>query len=128
MSTMSEKVLSTIGAPGSKPVAHSSSINLAPFALLGVLLAAWAYTGFMGPTTLLSGMFANEQCVRFAKERVFTDPTLAVRATNLRIRNNSWVVTVIAAHAGSKDLSSRICVVDGETITLPSIFESGFWR
>jgi len=97
---------------------------------LGVLGAAWAYTGFMGPMTLLNGTMASNECVSFAKKKNVLSGN--VYATNLRIRHSSWVVDVIGQSDGygyrKGNIESRTCVVDGEFIKLVGLLEAPMWR
>jgi hypothetical protein len=98
---------------------------------LGVVaaaLGAWAFTGFMGPDTLVNGFFTHSECVRFAKEKnvfVFDD---SIQAVNFRTRGGKWVVDLIAHTPGKKEIKSRTCVVDGNTIQIVSLLQEGFWR
>jgi len=95
-----------------------------------VLLAAWAYTGFMGPAALTSGITASTDCVKFAKEKNVVSGE--VYATNLRIRHSAWAVDVIGKSSGygnkRGDIERRTCVVDGEFIRIVSMFEQMAWQ
>jgi hypothetical protein len=109
-------------------VPQARQLNWRNIGIAGGLLAAWAYTGFMGPGTLMNGFIAKSECVRFAKEKNMAPAGDIVEAWNLRIRNGKWVADVVGRSNSTKDLSSRVCVVDADSIVLPSLFENPFWR
>jgi hypothetical protein len=99
------------------------------FLIAGALLfGAWAYTGFMGPDTLLNGLTAKSECVDFAKRKNVFKEGHEIKAVGMRIRSGKWVYDLVANAPGSKELESRTCVVDGNTIRIVSLLESGFWR
>ena len=106
---------------------HASTRNLAPFIVVGLTIAAWAYTGFMGPSALIAGTTVYDDCVEFAQDRNVFDG-MNVRAINLRIRHSGFVVDLIANKEGDKNLKSRTCVSHGTTIKIVSMLEAGFWR
>jgi len=117
--------------PSEKPVSLRPDHRKRNWLITGaVVLAAWAWTGFMGPGTMLNGIVAADECIRFAKEReVFKYGDFKVSdARNLRIRHSSWVVDVFAVGPDKKALESRTCVVDGDTIKITSMLENWYWR
>jgi hypothetical protein len=98
--------------------------------IAGVVLAlAWAYTGFMGPSALLSYPMVHEQCIDFAKRKEIFGKgvTGRIEARNMRIRHSSWVVDLYA-YDREGDLSHRTCVVDGQTILLASMLQDWMYK
>jgi hypothetical protein len=93
-----------------------------------IAFAGWAYTGFMGPATLINGVAAESECVDFAKRKDVFPSDHEITTTDFRIRSSKWVVTLIAKAPGSRDVKSRTCVVDGGYVEITSILTEGFWR
>ena len=104
--------------------------NLQWSAVGAVVFGAWAYTGFMGPITLLNGMFAKEECVRLANENKsrFFNEGQTIKAVDSWIKNGKWVVALGVFTEGKSAFTSRTCVVDGSHVRIVSLIEQGFWQ
>jgi hypothetical protein len=90
-----------------------------------VALGIWAISNHAGHRSF---SYVSQECVRFAKEREVFPSGHEIRAVDLRTRNGKSVVDLIANAPGSKELQSRVCVIDTETIRIVSWLEQGFWR
>jgi hypothetical protein len=118
----------------------SRPLNLKVIGVGLVIFAAWAYTGFMGPSAFLSVFQVHSECVRFAKEKeifkVYGNRQQGyasrimdnVEAKNLRIRHSAWVVDLFAYDVAGKDLQHRTCVVDGQTIQITSMLQDWMFK
>ena len=102
--------------------------NIVVVGFLVLLLIGWAWTGFMGPSALVNGIGAADECVKFAKEKDVFQKNDQIRAVNMRIRSASWVYDLLAHEPDKTELRSRVCVVNGDAISIPSILEQGFYR
>ncbi len=114
----------------SKP--KSKGNTKAQWIVLGVALAGWAYTGFMGPGTLLSGFTAVEQCIDFVERNQskigygYSKPE-KIFAVEKRIRHGKWVVELGFREEGKSSFRSRVCTIGGGYITLESMLDTHHW-
>jgi hypothetical protein len=100
------------------------------WAVIALILLAWAYTGFMSPFTLLDGPTAKEECLRFAKDNqyksTYTKPE-TIEVVDSWIKHGKWVVRLGYREEGKRGFTPRICVVGGY-IRLVSILENSSWE
>src|SRR5262245_42677944 len=100
--------------------------------LMGVgLFGLWAWSGFMSPITLLSGLDASGECVRFAeqhKDELAFFGKNKVKAMETWTKNGKFVVELGFFEEGKSTYFPRICVVGNGYVQIVSVFENNAWR
>jgi hypothetical protein len=114
--------------------------------LAGILGLFWAYTGFANPTNFSPDNLyyyfvgGKKECIRFATERSSDIgwKNKTITAGDIWFKKGRVVVELIATGGGyksdtgefdsSKNLESRLCVLGGGMVSIPSMLENPVWR